>query len=409
MPRDKLSISKIQKLTAPGRTADGDGLYLWVRPASKGIRRSWVFRYRFADKRHDLGLGGYPEVSLHDARSKRDELRGYLRDGLDPKSALAEATRDAEREIATRQAIPTFAEMAQSAYDALKTGLKKTDEEGGRWMSPLRIHVIPKIGHVRITDLSQHDVAETLRPIWHSKAETAEKALNRISLTVKHALAAGFDVRTSITADARVLLGPQCRKVQHIPALAWQDCPRFYQGLPEFNVAARALKLLMLTGVRTSELRFAVRQEFDLDRAIWTIPAERLKTYRPHRDDNPDFRVPLSTEAIRLIKVCFAAAGNAYLLLPSSRKKGPLSDMAMSKIMRDRGMEARPHGCRSSLRVFITEQLPEVSYEVAERVLNHKTGNEVAASYNRTDLLDLRAPIMEAWAAHLLQPVEAEI
>jgi integrase len=210
-----------------------------------------------------------------------------------------------------------------------------------------------------------------------------------------HGAALGLDVDTDAVAKAKALLGHQNRNVEHIGAIAWSDVPAFYRSLATDNVGELALRLLMLTGVRSAPLRFLHEDHIDGD--VWTIPARLMKG---RRGETEDFRVPLTPEALAVIAEARKAARDG-LLFPGNRKGAPISDMAMSMVMRRRELDARPHGFRSSLRDWIAEVHTDTPHEIAELMLAHRSDNKVVRSYRRTDFLDQRRALLEKWADHV--------
>jgi integrase len=282
-----------------------------------------------------------------------------------------------------------LADVARDTFESRKAELKG-DGVAGRWFSPLELHVLPKLGRIPVADIDQAAIRDCLSPIWHEKSETARKALNRLKICLHHAAALGLDVDLQATDKARALLGKPRHKPQHIPAVPWIEVPAFYQSLNDGTVTHLALRLLILTGVRSGPLRFLKEDQIEDD--IWTIPAERMKG---RKDSTADFRVPLSSEARKIILQGLQHAREGYLF-PSVRK-GVISDATMSRLMERRGMEARPHGFRSSLRDWLAEAT-DARHEVAETVLGHVVGGSVERAYRRTDFLEQRRELLEQWA-----------
>lgn len=269
----------------------------------------------------------------------------------------------------------------------------KGDGVAGRWYSPLELHVLPKLGKVPVADIDQQDVRDILGPIWHSKAETARKAMNRLAICMKHAAALGLDVDLQVTEKAKALLGKQRHTAENIPAMPWLEVPAFYSSLSDGTVTHLALCLLILTGVRSRPLRFLHLDQISGD--VWTIPAEDMKG---RKDATTDFRVPLSSEALSIIEQARRHARDGFLF--PSVKKGVISDATMSRLMERANMKFRPHGFRSSLRDWLAEAT-DTPHEIAETVLGHKVGGRVERAYRRTDFLEQRRNIMERWARHV--------
>lgn len=367
----------------PGKHCDGAGLWLYKR-TDEGAQ--WVLRIVAHGRRREMGLGAYPAVSLAEARRAADDARALVRSGKDPIKERDRARREAARNL------HRLNDIARDAFEARKAELKG-DGKAGRWFSPLELHVLPKLGDVPVAELTQADIRDVLRPIWHEKAETARKALNRLSICIQHAAALGLDVDLQVTEKARALLGKSRHTPTHTPALPWQDVPAFYASLADGTVTHLALRLLILTGVRSHPLRFLQLEQIEGD--VWTVPGERMKG---RRDETPDFRVPLSAEALEVIAAAKPHARGGFLF-PSVRK-GVISDATMGRLMERRGMAARPHGFRSSLRDWLAEAT-EAPHEVAEACLAHVTGSAVSRAYRRTDFLDQRRMLMDRWADHV--------
>jgi len=371
------------KAQPPGKYADGRGLWLHKREDGGA---QWVLRVTVHGRRREMGLGRYPDVTLKEARAAAEKWRGLVRDGLDPIKERERRRRDDARKA------HSLKDIALDAFESRKAELKD-DGKAGRWFTPLELHILPKLGRVPVGDIDQRDIRDTLAPIWHEKADTARKAMNRLSICLRHAAALGLDVDLQATEKAKALLGKQRHKAEHIPAMPWEDVPDFYQSLAEPTLTHLALRLLILTGVRSRPLRLLRLEHIGGD--VWTIPAEGMKG-RLHATS--DFRVPLSAEAQRLVELATPFARDGYLF-PSVRK-GVISDATMSRLMERRGMEARPHGFRTSLRTWLAEAT-SAPHEVAETCLGHVTGGTVERAYRRTDYLEQRRALMERWAQHV--------
>ena len=360
----------------PGKYNDGAGLWLHKR---KDGGAQWILRYTFGSRRHEMGLGPLSKVSLKEARAQAEQWRAVGRNGQDP---IRERER-IRREAATQR--PTLAAVAREAFEARQAQLKG-DGKAGRWFSPIALHVLPKLGDLPIEDLDQNHIRSTLAPIWHEKAETARKALDRLRAIMRHAVAMGLDVDLQATDKALVLLGKSRQKTKHIAAVPWHKVPAFYASLREDTVCHLALRLLILTATRSAEICFARLDE--ITGPTWTIPAERTKTGITHR-------VPLPREALAVIEQATRHSRDGYLF-PSVRK-GVISDATMSRMMERRGMCERPHWFRSSFRDWCAEAT-EAPREMAEAALAHIDGSKVERAYRRTDYLEQRRPLMERWA-----------
>ncbi|MEE9381424.1 MAG: integrase arm-type DNA-binding domain-containing protein [Hyphomonadaceae bacterium] len=366
------------KNLSKGKHSDGQCLWLWKSSKQRG---QWVLRLVVKGKRREMGLGGWPEVSISEAREHAAIARKHLRHDIDPI--------ELRKEQRLRKDRVTVQEAIEGCFEARQAELKG-DGLAGRWMSPLSVHVIPKIGNSPIEDLDQLILKKLFAPIWHAKPSAAAKALGRINLTLKHAAALGLDVDLQATMKARALLGKQRHTVKHIESLPYTEAPAFYSFLCQLDTVSRlALRFLMLTVCRSGELRFATYDEVDGD--VWTIPAKRTKTGKEHR-------IPLVPEALKVIELA-RNSDQQSLLFPSPSGK-PLSDAAMAKLMTDNNYEARPHGLRATFRTW-AENESDADWETKETALGHRVGSAVERAYQRSDLLEKRTHLLELWEAYL--------
>lgn len=357
-----------------GKHADGQGLWLVKRQKQAG---KWMLRLTVHGRRREMGLGPWPDVSIAEARDRAADARRAVRDGIDP---IVERAR---QKVTSRKL--TVKDAIKGCFEARQAELKR-DGEAGRWMSPLKVHVIPKLGRYPIEDIDQHILKDTLRPIWHTKPQAAIKALNRMSLTLKHAAALGLEVDLQATMKARALLGKQRHEVTHHPSMPYQEAPAFYQWLKSKpGVAALALRFLMLTVARTSEIRLATFNEIDGD--IWTLAPERTKA-------NIEYRVPLTDEALAIIEEAKHANDTPYLF--ASYRGKPMSDAAMSVFMRREGYEYKPHGFRATFRTW-AEEVADAPHEVKEACLGHVVDSNVVRAYQRSDRTILRRGLLNGW------------
>lgn len=366
-------LTQMKAMKAPeGRYCDGEGLWLVKTSPHSG---NWSLRIFVNGRRREMGLGRWPEVSISEARDKARDAKRLVRDARDP--ILARKSENGGRDRLTLK------EAVEGCFQARQAQLKG-EGTAGRWMSPLETHIIPVIGSVPVVEVDQHTIKRVLAPLWHEKAETAEKALSRLNLTLKHAAALGLNVDLQACMKARALLGKQRRVEVHIPSLHYSEAPEFYAWLCGVKgTPARALQFLMLTVARTSEVRFATREQ--ISDGLWTIPAQYTKTGKEHR-------VPLVQEALSL------ASGDG-ILFPSPSGK-PLSDMAMSMLMRREGFEARPHGFRATFRSW-AEECTDASFEVKESCLGHAVDVGIVGAYQRSDRLEKRRELLSEWASFL--------
>lgn len=362
-----------------GKHADGRGL--WLIKSRKEAGR-WMLRLVVSGKRREMGLGPWPDVSIAEARERAAMARCRLRDGVDPIQERQKERRKIHR--------MTVSEAVDSCFVSRQAELKN-DGKAGRWLSPLKLHVLPSLGQLPIEDIDQHHIKRVLEPIWHSKADTARKAMNRLSLTLKHSAALGLDVDLQATMKARALLGKSRHVERHIPSLPYPEIPAFYAWLCERpNLSSvLALRFLILTVTRTSEVRLATFDEIGDD--IWIIPADRTKTNIKHR-------IPLSTEA-KSVLLKARQSGEQTIIFPTNGGK-PLSDAAMSTFMKREGYEARPHGFRATFRTWV-EETTNTPFEVKESSLGHKVDTGVIGAYQRSDRIEKRAVLLQDWSDYL--------
>jgi integrase len=381
--KNRLSAVSVRS-AKPGKHCDGGGLWLYC--GTDGTSR-WVLRLHVHGKRREMGLGAFPAVSLASAREQAERWRAVAASGRDPIRV-----RETEARAAARSDI-SLSHVTAEAFEARKAELKG-DGEAGRWMSPLAIHVLPKIGNLPVTEINQRDIHEVISPIWHSKADTARKALNRLAIVLRHGAAMGLEVDLQATDKARALLGKSRHQPKPIPAMPWAEVPAFYASLETPTITHLALRLMILTGVRSKPLR-AIRLD-QIEGDVWTVPGEDMKG---RKGRTPDYRVPLSKEALRVIDLAKAHERRGYLF-PNQSGRGFVSDRALQNHLERQDLEARPHGFRTSLRVWLAEAT-DAPHEVAEAMLAHTADSGVVRAYRRTDFLEQRRALAERWADHV--------
>jgi integrase len=384
---NKLTAAKV-KSKAPGKFSDGGGLWLHRRKDGGG---QWFLRFTLHGVRHEMGLGSVRTddtgsgFTLAGVRSKAEACRALVRDGKNPIK---------EREKSKQAAITNLHCLRDVAIDAFESRKAELRDDGkaGRWFSPLELYVLPRLGKTPVAEIDQRDIRDTLAPIWHTKADTALKAMNRLNITIKHAAALGLDVDIQAVDKAKALLGRQRHTVKNIPSLNWREVPEFYLSLSDGGVTHLALRLLILTAMRSKPIRFAHVDQFEGN--VWTVPASLMKG---RLGKVSEFRVPLSKDATQVVADAIKISRDGFLF-PSVRK-GVISDATMSRMMERRKMIARPHGFRASFRTWCAEAT-DTPKELAETALGHVIGNEVERAYRRTDLLERRAVLMQKWADH---------
>lgn len=366
------------KSLGPGKHRDGNGLWLIKSSETNG---SWSVRYSFQGERQSIGLGRIQEVSLKEARERAQSIRAKVRQGENPR---------AEKKAGK---VPTFEAVARNYFDKNKSSWKGNGGKG-RWFSPIELYALPKIGSLPITEIDHHQLAGVLEPIWKTKAPTAKKLIGRLSQIMTYARAYDSNIAPDVTKLARELLGKQQHKVQNHEALPHSEMPAFYQWLRDDLVSHVALKLLILTAARVTPICQMKAQ--DIADGTWTVPLEDMKSSRV-------FRVPLSRQAQEIVDRITPGSGFLF----SSRRGKPLSDNALSKILRDNDIKAVPHGFRSSFRSWgedagcYNEQTLEYALDHRSAPKGGETDAKTRAAYVRTDRLEQRRVLMQDWADYL--------
>jgi integrase len=396
----------------PIRVGDGDGLYLQV---ARGGTKSWLLRYTLRGKAREMGLGPVGEppagVPLAKARRLAGEARALLRDGRDPlveRAAVRVARGRAEVEASER----TFRAAATALLDSKRSGWRNA-KHAAQWLATLEAHALPVIGDLPVAAVGTDEVLRVLRPIWERIPETASRVRQRIEAVLDAARVKGWRTGENPARWKGHLAGElpparRVKRVRHRPALAWQDVGPFMAALTERDgISAQALRLVILTAARTGEVRGMRWREVDLDSKVWAVAGDRMKAGRLHR-------VALSPAALAtLAEVRPLMKRLDDLVFPSLRKTAPLSDMALSEVVRrmndgsEEGAQPRwrdaegravvPHGFRSTFRDWAGETRPE-GREVVEAALAHTIKDKAEAAYARSDLLEKRRPLMDAWA-----------
>lgn len=394
MPRKakELSPLEVRRLMRPGRWSVGgvDGLALQVTATGA---RSWVLRLSTAGRQREMGLGGFPTVTLAVARDEARKQRALTRAGSDP-IAARRAARSAA--AADQQTQKTFTEVAAQYIDRHEKSWKNVKHQA-QWASTLRTYAEPSIGKLLVRDIRPSHVIDVLEPIWTSKTETATRVRSRIELVLDYAAAHGYreglnPARWKGNLDAALPNASKVAPVRHHAAVNVKDATTFMKQLrSQEGMGARALEFAVLTATRSGEVRGATWSEIELPTALWTIPAARMKSGREHR-------VPLSMSAIHLLCSLPGRCVPDACLFPGMR--GPLSDMSLTAVLRRMKVPATAHGFRSTFRDWVSE-CTDHSGEVAEMALSHAIGDKVEAAYRRGDLLEKRVALMHDWAAFL--------
>lgn len=372
------------KNAKPGRHADGNGLYLLVKPSGA---RSWVLRVQVGGRRRDFGLGATDLVSLQEAREKARESRKAAKAGLDPTF---------ERKRALRL-IPTFKEVAEEYHQTVKAAWKN-GKHTGQWLTTLDAYAFPMIGSVRVDHVDAPTIQSVLMPIWLAKPETARRVRQRIISVLDFAHAKGWRdteaPRNAVNALLKRLKQPKAGP--GFAAIPYTDLPALMTNLREADPTSGrlALRFLILTAVRSGEVRGATWSEIDFEKTQWKIPAARMKAGDPHV-------VPLPPEAMEVLRSAreFTDGKGDGLLFPGMRKGQVMSDATMAKALKLAGGGGfTVHGMRSAFRDWVAERT-SFPGDWAEAALAHTLPSKVEAAYKRTKFVEQRRALMEAWAA----------
>jgi integrase len=385
----RMNAAKVKGLKTPGLFEDGGGLRLVV--SETGAKR-WVMRISVRGKRRQLGFGGYPTVSLERAREKAADIRRAVHDGNDLPSRR-------------RAPVVTFRAAFQAYFETKRKSLANR-KHVNQWRSTMETYVFPTLGQRPVGDIGADDVLAVLSPIWFEKPETAKRVLQRMEAVFKSAILRGHRERASPCVGVAQELGTRHRKPSNHRALPHTDAPAFVADLRtgKRSSARLALEWLILTATRSGETRLAAWDEIDEKGALWTIPASRMKARRAHV-------VPLSARCLAILREARELHPGATLVFPGRKPDAPLSDMTLTKILRDMGYADRAtvHGFRSTFKVWCAE-VAKVRDEVSEAALAHVIPEKVRAAYLRTDFLEERRGLMTAWAkAQVASVVERRV
>jgi integrase len=385
---NRFSAKEVERLKTPGRHSDGGGLYLAI---DENGRRRWVFMYVRRGRRVELGLGGGRDLLLAAARTEATALRAMLASGEDPKAARA------------KEEVPTFGECADAYVETMQSSWRNP-KHAAQWSMTLKTYAKPIRNHL-VDEITTQDILDILQPLWKRVPETAKRLRGRIENVLDAAKAKG---QRSGENPARwrghldQLLPKRQRLTRgHHVALPYEEVPAFMDELrTRTAAAARALEFTILTASRTSEVLGAKWEEMDLEKAVWTIPASRMKAAREHR-------VPLSQRCLGIVQEMQQEEDEGQgenrdqdkrgLVFPGPKPRKPLSTMAMAMLLRRMKSEVTVHGFRSSFRDWASETTG-FPHEVCEMALAHTITNKAEAAYRRGDLFEKRRKLMAAWA-----------
>ena len=388
-PDKALSAAFCRNVAEAGRYADGNGLYLHVDPS--GARR-WVQRLVVRGRTRSLGLGSYALVPLAEAREKALDNRRLARSGGDP---LAGRRRD--------ERIPTFEEAAAEVVALYAGAWKGGNKTADQWLAGMHSHVFPHLGDMSVDEVTSADIMTTLRPLWTRKHATARKVRQRISTVMRWAIAQGYRNDNPAGDAVTAALPKRPAPVEHRRAIPHGEVAAALATVRSSGAWAGlklAFEFLVLTAMRSTEVRLSTWGEIDLAARTWTVPAARMKAKRAHR-------VPLCARAVEVLReakqlrAVSSPAGKDELVFRSFRGKA-IDAAVISKLVGDLGIAAVPHGFRSSFRDWASERTNHPR-EVMEAALAHAVKDQTEAAYARSDLFERRRQLMDEWGAYLAE------
>lgn len=378
----RLTAQGVRALDTPGLHGDGNGLYLKVR--ANGAKQ-WIQRIVIGDKRTDLGLGPVSLVSLAEAREKALKNRKLARAGGDPLAAKKRS-----------MPVQTFEFTARELHEFKKPTYRNV-KHSNQWITTLETYVFPHFGSKPIDLVDSADLLNALKPIWNEKAETARRVKQRIGEVMRSAVAYGLRSTNPADSISQGLHKHDRSSVNHRLALPYNAVAAAMATVraSDAGIATKlAFEFLVLTATRSGETREAKWSEIDIEKAVWTIPAARMKAKKQHRVPLPPRCLAILGEAATLKR------DGDDLVFPGTKDKKPLSDMTLSKLMKELGIAAVPHGFRSSFRDWAGEQTHHPR-EVIEFALAHVIKDKAEAAYARSDLFEKRLGLMNDWATFI--------
>ena len=364
------------KAAKPGKYTDGHGLTLFVQPSGS---RQWVQRLVIQGKRREMGLGGYPLVTLAEAREVAFANRKIARSGGDPR----------QQRIAT---VPTF-EAATRAVWAIHAPTWRSDRQRQQWLDEVARIVFPEIGHLPVDAITTSSLTSIFRPIWLTKPVLAARVRQRTEKVMDWAVSQGHRADNPAGAALKANLPAQPKGEHHkaVPHSAVAEAIGAVRDTNSTGAAKLAFEFMVLTAARKAEVLDARWDEMDMDACTWTVPASRMKAGRAHR-------VPLSKAAMAVLARAKAMPGGHGLVFPSARGR-TLDCKTMNAMLAKAGVSASPHGFRSSFRDWCSDT--GKARELAEAALAHVVRDATEAAYARSDMLERRRPLMQDWADYI--------
>jgi integrase len=394
-------LKQVAKISKLGMHADGGGLYLQVSGKPGRINRSWLFRYATAGREHQIGLGSLDTVSVAEARDKALACRKQRLEGIDPLAAKRAQQAAQQAQAADTTKVMTF-DKAVAAYVADHAAGWRSAKNTKGWLKAMETYASPLMGKVPVTAVDTDLVLRVLRPIWESKTQTATRVRRSIEQVINFAIHDGGPNPARWKGHLEHKLSGRLIKVKgvkHMEALPYADMPAFWARLQaEGRIGYQAMQFIILTATRTKEVLGAQWDEIDLSGKVWTVPKERMKSHREHR-------VALSDAAVELLQAL--PKSESRLVFPGERA-ATISHNLLLKYLNGMGLTCTVHGFRATFRTWAAEQT-SFPREVIEQALAHVVGDTTERSYQRGDLFEKRAKLMNQWATYLTTPVTASV
>lgn len=385
----ELSAIEVGRLITPGYHRVGGVAGLILQVTETGAR-SWILRATVGGKRRDIGLGGFPDVTLAGAKEAARAARLKIKGGIDP---VQDARAQRSALAAARASAMPFTDAAAKYIAAHESGWKNA-KHGAQWSATLETYAFPIIGKIVVADIETAHIMRVLEPIWTTKTETASRLRGRIESVLDWATVRGYrkgdnPARWRGHLDQLLPARNKVQKVEHHSALNYKELSGFILALrKQAGMGALALEFAILTAARSGEVRGATWAEIDTDTAVWTIPASRMKAEKEHR-------IPLSDAVLALLAALPRMAGTD-LIFPNTKGE-PLSDMALTAVLRRMNVDVTAHGFRSTFRDWAGETTA-YPREVIEHALAHQLKDKAEAAYARGSLFDKRRRLMDDWA-----------
>ena len=375
----KITTKFVENVTEAGKYYDLHGLFLHVRPSGA---KKWLQRYTFNGRRREIGLGSAKIVSVATARKKAYQNLVIVSEGKDP---IEDNKQD--------KIIPKFEEAARTVYEANRPTWRNA-KHAAQFITTLETYAFPVIGNMPVKDINSTHVLQILSPIWVTKSETARRIRQRLSTVFKWCVAKQWRVDDPADIAIAQALPSQKKKVTHRKSISYNEVADFLDTVSKSSAGLNTkfgIEFLILTATRSGEVRNARWDE--VDGSLWTIPAERMKAEVAHR-------IPLPSRCMEILASAKEISQGSGYIFEGTKPNKPLSENTFNKLMKELGLDVHAHGFRTSFRTW-TQEKTNYPREIAEAALAHSLSDKAEAAYARSDLLEKRAEMMEAWAQFL--------